>query len=177
MGNIFPHPMMPPGGFPIDEASWWYGNMASSGVRGYMNYTLFHFKVLRPIFLYLWNRSKKTRPVEGACADEARAVKQQVGIPVINTGGYQHGALIRKVISEGYCDGVAIARALIANNDLPKIIEQGRDLPERPCTFSNRCLVNAMANPLGCYDLTRFNGDHDAMVREVMTVFHPPPFP
>ena len=151
--------------------------MASSGVRGYMNYTLFHFKVLRPIFLYLWNRSKKTRPVEGACADESRAVKQQVGIPVINTGGYQHGALIRKVISEGYCDGVAIARSLIANNDLPKIIEQGRDLPERPCTFSNRCLVNAMANPLGCYDLTRFNGDHDAMVKEVMTVFHPPPFP
>jgi len=177
MGNIFPHPMMPPGGFPIDEASWWYGNMASSGVRGYMNYTLFHFKVLRPIFLYLWNRSKKTRPVEGACADESRAVKQQVGIPVINTGGYQHGALIRKVISEGYCDGVAIARSLIANNDLPKIIEQGRDLPERPCTFSNRCLVNAMANPLGCYDLRRFNGDHEAMVREVMTVFHPPPFP
>ena len=72
---------------------------------------------------------------------------------------------------------MAIARSLIANNDLPKIIEQGRDLPERPCTFSNRCLVNAMANPLGCYDLTRFNGDHDAMVKEVMTVFHPPPFP
>jgi 2,4-dienoyl-CoA reductase (NADPH2) len=150
--------------------------MAASGVRGYLNYTLFHFKALRPIFLYLWNRSKKRRAVEGACADESRAIKQRVGIPVINTGGYQRGGLIRKVISDGYCDGVAIARSLIANNDLPKIIARGADLPERPCTFSNRCLVNAMANPLGCYDLRRFNGDHEKMVEEVMTVFKPRTF-
>ena len=177
VGSIFPHPLIPPGGFPIDEANWWYGNMASSGVRGYMNYTLFHFKVLQPIFLYLWNRSKKKRPVEGVCAAEARAVKQQIGIPIINTGGYQHGRLIRKVISEQYCDAVAIARALIANNDLPKIIATGEDLPEQPCSFCNRCLLNAIANPLGCYDLRRYKGDHDKMIREVMTVYDPPPFP
>ena len=34
--------------------------------------------------------------------------------------------------------------------------------------------MNAIANPLGCYDVRRFNGDHAAMVREVMTVFDPP---
>ena len=77
------------------------------------------------------------------------------------------------MISEGYCDGVTIARPLIANNDLPKILESGRDLPERPCSFCNRCLVNAIANPLGCYDLRRYGGDRDAMIREVMSVFHP----
>lgn len=176
IGNIFPHPLLPPGGFPIDEANWWYGTMASSGVRGYMNYTLFHFKTLRPIFLYLWNRSKKSRPIEGVCAAEAKAVKREVGIPIINTGGYQHGRLIRKVISEEYCDAVAIARALIANNDLPKVVASGADVPDQPCSYCNRCLVNAMANPLGCYDLRRFGNDHDAMVREIMTVFDPPPF-
>jgi 2,4-dienoyl-CoA reductase-like NADH-dependent reductase (Old Yellow Enzyme family) len=173
MGSLFPHPQLPSGGFPVDEANWWYGGMVSGGVRAYLNYALFHYKILRPIFLALWNRSKKDRPVEAVCAEEAREIKKSVSIPVINTGGYQNGALIRKVISEGYCDGVTIARPLIANNDLPKILASGRDLPERPCSFCNRCLVNAIANPLGCYDLRRYGGDRDAMLREVMSVFHP----
>jgi 2,4-dienoyl-CoA reductase-like NADH-dependent reductase (Old Yellow Enzyme family) len=177
IGSIFPHPLLPSGGFPVDEANWWYGTMISSGVRGYLNYTLFHFKILRPIFLRLWNRTKKTRPVEGVCAEEARAVKQAVGIPVLNTGGYQDGQLIRKVISEGYCDGVSIARPLIANPDLPHILAAGRNLPERPCSFCNRCLVNAVANPLGCYDVRRFDGDRDRMIREVMSVFAPSAYP
>jgi len=177
LGSIFPHPLIPPGGFPVDEANWWYGNMASSGVRGYFNYALFHFKILRPIFLGFWNRTKKKHPIEGVGANECREIKKNVRIPVLNTGGYQDGQLIRKVITEGYCDGVTIARPLIANNDLPEILVQGKDLPERPCSFCNRCLVNAMANPLGCYDVRRYGGDHDAMIREVMTVFDPPPFP
>ncbi|MFA5921024.1 MAG: NADH:flavin oxidoreductase [Methylococcaceae bacterium] len=176
-GSMFPHPLVPPGGFPLDEANWWYGGMASAGVRGYLNYTVFHFKTLRPIFRFLWNRTKKDFPLEGVSADYCKEIKKSVNIPVLNTGGYQDGNLIRKVISEGYCDGVAIARPLIANNDLPKILQSGKDLPEKPCTFCNRCLINAIANPLGCYDVSRFDGDRDAMIKEVMTVFHPQPFP
>jgi 2,4-dienoyl-CoA reductase (NADPH2) len=175
IGSMFPHPQLPSGGFPVDELNWWYGGMASSGALAFLNYTLFHFKTLRPIFLTLWNRTKKERPVEGVCADEAREIKKHVKIPVLNTGGYQSGALIRKVISEGYCDGVTIARPLIANNDLPKILERGEE-PAQPCSFCNRCLINAIANPLGCYDVRRYGGDRDAMLREVMTVFTPPPF-
>ncbi|ADJ28235.1 NADH:flavin oxidoreductase [Nitrosococcus watsonii] len=175
-GSLFPHPLVPPGGFPLDETNWWYGSMASSGVRGYLNYTVFHFKALRPLFLWLWNRTKKKYPIEGVSAELCKQVKERVGIPVLNTGGYQAGKLIRKVISEGYCDGVAIARPLIANNDLPKVLQTGRDLPEKPCSFCNRCLLNAPANPLGCYDVRRYDNHHDAMIEEVMTVYDPPPF-
>jgi 2,4-dienoyl-CoA reductase-like NADH-dependent reductase (Old Yellow Enzyme family) len=176
-GSMFPHPLVPPGGFPLDEANWWYGGMASSGVRGYLNYTVFHFKKLRPIFRMLWNRTKKNFPLEGVSSEYCREIKKNVSIPVLNTGGYQDGRLIRKVISEGYCDGVAIARPLIANNDLPKILQQGKDLPDKPCTFCNRCLINAVANPLACYDVTRWDGDREAMIQEAMSVFQPPPFP
>ena len=95
---------------------------------------------------------------------------------MLNTGGYQRGSLIRRGIEEGYFDGVAIARPLIANNDLPKILASGRDEPERPCSFCNRCLINAIGNPLACYDLRRFRS-HEEMVQEAMTVFDPPPFP
>jgi 2,4-dienoyl-CoA reductase (NADPH2) len=176
LGSIFPHPLMPPGGTPPDELNWWYGNVMSSGARGYLNYTCFHFKTLRPLILYFWNRIKKTRNVEGVCLNEAREVKKVVKVPVLCTGGFQDGQLIRKAISEGYCDAVSMARPLIANNDLPQILKSGQDLPERPCSFCNRCLVNVVANPLGCYDIRRFDGDHGRMIQEVMSVFHPAPF-
>ena len=176
IGSIFPHPLLPSGGFPVDEANWWYGIMASSGVRSFANLVAFHFRLLRPIFLWLWNRTKKDHPVEGVSAEYAREVKKNVRIPVINTGGYQDARLIRAVLSQGWCDAVSIARPLIANPDLPKMIEGGKDLPDSPCTFCNRCLLNAIANPLGCYDVSRFGGDQDAMIRQVMSVFRPDGF-
>jgi 2,4-dienoyl-CoA reductase (NADPH2) len=173
IGNIFPHPQLPSGGFPIDEANWWYGVMVSSGVRAYLNYTLFHFPALRPLFLKLWNRTKKDRPVEAVCATEAREVRKNVSIPVINTGGYQDGRIIRRILNEGYADAVSIARPLIANPQLPQVLASGADLPERPCSFCNRCLLNAIANPLGCYDERRFP-DRETMIREVMSVYDAP---
>src|SRR5262249_38113713 len=121
MGSVFPHPMMPPGGTPPDEMNWWYTNILSGGARGYLNYTLFHFRTLRRLIFYVWNRQKKNWPVEGVCVDLAKSVKKAVKVPVLCTGGFQDGRLIRKVISEGYVDAVSIARPLIANNDLPQI--------------------------------------------------------
>jgi len=176
IGSMFPHPLLPPGGFPPDELNWWYGSMISSGVFGYRNYTMFHFKVLRPIFSFLWGRMKKDHPVEAVSSEYSREIKKNVSLPIINTGGYQDGRVIRRVISEGYTDAVSIARPLIANRDLPQVLESGRDLPDKPCSFCNRCLVNAIVNPLGCYDVRRFDGDHDAMVARILEVFHPSQF-
>jgi 2,4-dienoyl-CoA reductase (NADPH2) len=176
IGSMFPHPLLPPGGFPPDELNWWYGNMISSGVRGYFNYTMFHFRILRPIFTFLWARTKKDHPVEAVSSEYCRHIKTNVSVPIINTGGYQDGRVIRRVISDGTTDAVSIARPLIANRDLPHILAAGSDLPEKPCSFCNRCLVNAIANPLGCYDVRRFDGNHDAMVAKILEVFHPSQF-
>jgi len=98
-------------------------------------------------------------------------------VSIVGPGtGLGVGALIRKAISQGYCDAVTMARPLIANNDLPQILKKGQDQPDRPCTFCNRCLINAVANPLGCYDIRRFDGDHDKMVEQIMTVYRPATF-
>jgi 2,4-dienoyl-CoA reductase-like NADH-dependent reductase (Old Yellow Enzyme family) len=176
IGSIFPHPLLPSGGFPPDELNWWYGAMISSGVRGYLNYTMFHFKILRPIFTFLWGRTKKDHPVEAVSSEYSKEIKKNVQVPIINTGGYQDAGVIRRVIAEGYTDAVSIARPLIANRTLPQVFADGKDLPEKPCSFCNRCLVNAIANPLGCYDVRRYGGDHEAMVAEIMTVFRPSQF-
>jgi 2,4-dienoyl-CoA reductase (NADPH2) len=177
VGSIFPHPLIPPGGLPPDEMNWWYGIMSNSGTRSFLNYALFHFPPLRPLFLGLWDRMKKQFPIEGVCVALAKEVKQAVSIPVICTGGFQDGRLIRRVIADGWVDGVSIARPLVANNDLPHVLASGKDLPDRPCTFCNRCLINAVANPLGCYDVSRYGGDQEAMIAEVLSVFRPPHFP
>ena len=114
--------------------------------------------------------------MEAVSSEYCREIKKNVGVPIINTGGYQDAKVIGRVISEGYTDAVSIARPLIANRNLPQILRSGQDLPEKPCTFCNRCLVNAPANPLGCYDVRRFDGDHDAMIAEIMKVYKPPVF-
>jgi 2,4-dienoyl-CoA reductase-like NADH-dependent reductase (Old Yellow Enzyme family) len=173
IGSIFPHPLLPSGGFPLDVTSGSYGVMIASGTRAYLNHQLFRYRLLRPLFRKLWNRAKKDWDVEGVSRELAREVKRNVTIPVINTGGYQDASLVRKLLEDGWIDAVSIARPLVANNDLPQIWAAGRDLPERPCSFCNRCLVHAIADPLGCYDLDRFDGDYDAMVREIHSVYHP----
>jgi 2,4-dienoyl-CoA reductase (NADPH2) len=111
---------------------------------------------------------------QGCNLDEASAIKKQITIPVICTGGFQQASYIRKAIEGGHCDAVSMARPLIANHDLPKIFAQGKDLPDRPCTYCNKCLVYAIAYPLGCYEVARYDGDYDKMIEEIMSVFDPP---
>jgi 2,4-dienoyl-CoA reductase-like NADH-dependent reductase (Old Yellow Enzyme family) len=174
-GVSFPHPLNPPGGFPVDWALRTYDAFLSSGIYTFGRYMLLRYRPLRPLFTYFWNHSKGS-VVEGINADAARAIKQQVKIPVLCTGGFQTASYIRRIIGEGYCDAVSIARSLVANNDLVQQFAAGKDRPDRPCTYCNKCLVNAPKNPLGCYEVSRFDGDYDKMIAEVMSVFEPSPF-
>jgi len=176
-GSLFPHPLNPPGDFSFDTIVNTYDTMIASGMYTLRNYFLFRYKVLRPIFYLLWFRMKWGKPVEGIGADYARAIKQHVKIPVISTGGYQTASFIRRHLEEGYFDAVAIARPLIANNDLVQQWERGFDQPERPCTYCNKCLLNAPKNPLGCYELSRFDGDYEAMLKQILSVYgHSPDY-
>ena len=40
---------------------------------------------------------------------------------------------------------------------------------------TSRCLVNAVENPLGCYDQSRFDSRAE-MLAQIMSVFTPAPF-
>ena len=73
-------------------------------------------------------------------------------------------------------DAVSMARPLVANNDLVRYYERGVDLPPKPCTFCNKCLVNDLENPLGCYEIDRFDGDYrrDDASRSCRSSIHPP---
>jgi 2,4-dienoyl-CoA reductase-like NADH-dependent reductase (Old Yellow Enzyme family) len=175
IGSLFPHPLNPPGDFSYETIAATYDVMLSAGTRTLLNYFFFRYPPLRPIFHWMWFRMKKGRPIEAVSLEEARAIKRAVTIPVISTGGYQDAATIRRIITDGACDAVSMARALIANNDLVQLYAAGKDMPDRPCTHCNKCLLNVIKNPLGCYELSRFGGDYDAMIEEILSVFRTHP--
>jgi 2,4-dienoyl-CoA reductase (NADPH2) len=173
-GGYFPHPRNPAGDLPVDEFLKSYDSMISSGSRTLRNYLLLRTGLTRDLFHDRWIKARG-EVIEGANLADANAIKQAVSIPVICTGGFQTASVIRDALTSGKCDAVSIARSLIANNDLPEMFRSGKDRPPVPCTYCNKCLVNAVENPLGCYDETRFT-TREAMVKQIMSVFDPPPF-
>jgi 2,4-dienoyl-CoA reductase-like NADH-dependent reductase (Old Yellow Enzyme family) len=175
-GSFFPHPRNPKGtDLPVDDLEKSYDTMISSGERTFMNFLLFR-GLTGEIARRRWNQAAgDPQTIEGDNLPDARAIKEAVAVPVICTGGFQTASVIRRAISGGDCDAVSIARPLIANNDLVHMFAQGADSAPKPCTYCNKCLVNAVENPLGCYDETRFDS-REAMIEQIMSVFHPPPF-
>ena len=66
---------------------------------------------------------------------------------------------------------------------LPHILaaRNGPD-PQKECTYCNKCLINDLANPLGCYELSRYDGDtfeakYRNMIASVMSVYRPTTYP
>lgn len=183
-GSTFPHPRNPAGDLPLNDLHRWYDGMLSQGTRAPMNYAIFSNPLLGRAFQALW-RWRRGKVIEGINLDYARAVSEAIGkidpdIKVLCTGGFQHADRIAEAIRSKACDGVTMARPLIANNDLPKILAEANG-PEKECTYCNKCLLNDLENPLGCYDLSRFDGTsfedrYGKMIKQVMSVFEPPTF-
>ena len=143
--------------------------MISSGRSTFRNFLLLRNDLTGRLFDDQWVM-RRGNVIEGLNLPDAAAIKKAVSIPVICTGGFQTASLIRDAIASAQCDAVSMARPLIANPDLPQMFERGLDRPPVPCTYCNKCLVNAVANPLGCYDETRFT-TREAMVRSILSVF------
>jgi 2,4-dienoyl-CoA reductase (NADPH2) len=175
-GSYFPHPRNPAGDFPLDELVKTYDTLLSSGMLTVRNYLLFRGRLTGRFFKRRWEQARgDASRIEGINLPDAQKIKAAVRIPVLCTGGFQTAAVIENAIAKGKCDAVTIARPLIANNDLVQMFARGVGRPAKPCTYCNRCLVNAVENPLACYDESRYTS-HGEMVREAMTVFDPPPF-
>ncbi|HKG24474.1 MAG TPA: NADH:flavin oxidoreductase, partial [Thermomicrobiales bacterium] len=173
-GGIFPHPRNPAGKFPIEDVVKTYDTELSSGVHTLRNYVLFRTFPLNRWFKRQWEKPARGR-IEGISLADARAVKEATGVPVICAGGFQTASVIDAAIGGGSCDAVSMARPLLANNDLVNMFAQGIDRPPKPCTYCNKCLVNFLENPLGCYDERRF-ASREEMIRQIYSVYEPRAF-
>lgn len=175
VGSFFPHPRNPAGiDLPIDDLVQTYDALLSNGQSAFRTYLF--FRNLPAIARRQWNEAApRPNEIEGQNLPDARAVKSAVSVPVICTGGFQTASVIAAALERKDCDAVSIARPLIANNDLVHMFRDGRDRPERPCTYCNKCLARVVKDPLGCYDEGRYPS-REAMLAEIMSVFDPPAF-
>jgi 2,4-dienoyl-CoA reductase-like NADH-dependent reductase (Old Yellow Enzyme family) len=181
-GNMFIHPRNPAGPLPVDVAARTYQSMLASGELSFPFYLMFRSYWLRDVAKWFWGRALQDklsdpRPwekLEGLNLEAARAVKNAVKIPVLCTGGFQTPSVIRQAIESGACDAVTIARPLLANPTLPKDAREASQRNQRdyrvavPCTCCNKCTVNVLENPLGCYERSRFES-YDAMIEHVLS--------
>jgi 2,4-dienoyl-CoA reductase (NADPH2) len=183
-GSTFPHPRNPPGEISTRALSRWYGGMLASGVRTHFNYAIFSSPVGGPLFERLW-RWRRGKVIEGINAEYSKYLRTEItkidpSIKFLCTGGFQHASNIAGVIRDGSCDGVSMARTLIANNDLPEILQKANGpTRQKECTYCNKCLVNDLANPIGCYEVSRYDGDTfeekwSNLIKSVMSVYEPP---
>ncbi len=155
-----------------------HDSLISSGVLTLRNYLLFNGRLTGEFVQAALGRGNggPKDQIEGLNLPDARTIKQAVAdIPIICTGGFQTAAIIDEAIGRGDCDAVSIARPLIANNDLVKQFARGIGRPAEPCTYCNKCLVNAPENPLGCYEEARFPS-REAMIQQILSVYRPQTF-
>lgn len=139
--------------------------MYYEGTRAPATFFLMQFAPFRRLFEWNWGRRMPFKrrgrllpeKIEGMNQADAAQIKVASGLPVICVGGWQTASRIREALDAGRCDVVSIARGLLANPDLVQMFANGQNAPARPCTYCNKCLVNALLQPLACWEETRFD--------------------
>jgi len=140
------------------------GTLPADAVRNFFNYTrhlstkawgramLLNLLPL-PLLSLIMNLGWKVD--EGCNADFAAAFKRALGIPIIANAGFQRREVIEGALA-GKSDLVSMARPLLANPELLQVFRDGRSLPDKPCTFCNRCCTTTTLVPVSCYEPKRF---------------------
>lgn len=157
-GYGFPNPKGNPGTFPIHEMKMFYNSnrhlSAKASIRAIV-FNLIPEFILQPVANIGW------KDIPAISSDDAKRFKEEVGLPVISNGGYQHKEVIENTLYHGKADMVSMARPLLANVDLIKQFKTGKSKADNPCTHCNRCPVRTANFPLGCYDLSRFKNEKE----------------
>lgn len=71
---------------------------------------------------------------------EAQAFKAAVSLPVVTTHRINDPLVAERILAEGYADMIGMARALIADPELPRKAREGRFSDIRPCVACNTCV-------------------------------------
>lgn len=169
-GFGFPNPRDVPGDFPTKEIKLFYNSTRHLTAKAWWRAAIVNV-LPSALFEIQWKKVPMINldaAMRFKAAMEA-AAKGDNGHPVhvIVNGGFQQRAEIQKALDSGL-DMVSMARALLANPDLPKQYCEGATDPVCPCTRCNRCVGRTGTSPLGCYEPARF-ASIEQMKDQIMT--------
>ena len=163
-GFGFPGPKVTPGNFPLLESSIFINSIRhlsfKAACRAAMLNILPNF-VAKRLFNIGWKYK------QGINLEYADRFKKEIGLPIIANGGFKQMDFIENALSQNKCDLVAMARALIANPNIVKDFETGKNEPDIPCTYCNKCAGRTATSPLGCYEPDRFSSIEE-MEKQIM---------
>lgn len=95
----------------------------------------------------------------GPLVELSRQVKSTVGIPVVAIGKIGGPQIAEEIISNGKADFIAMARALVADPDLPLKAFTGKTDDIRPCVYCLEDCVDKGVNSIGrCCTVNPFAG-------------------
>jgi 2,4-dienoyl-CoA reductase-like NADH-dependent reductase (Old Yellow Enzyme family) len=163
-GFGFVHPKESVGAWPVDEFHLFANSVRHLSAKAKARAMLVN-AVPRAVLAAIGGIGWRYRPA--ANADYARAFKQATGLPVIGNGGFEQRGHLEAALQSGQCDLIAMARPLLANPDLVSLYWNGRNGPQQPCSYCNRCTVATAVLPLGCYDRRRF-ASQEAMEAQIL---------
>jgi 2,4-dienoyl-CoA reductase-like NADH-dependent reductase (Old Yellow Enzyme family)/thioredoxin reductase len=98
-----------------------------------------------------WVIQPLSRP-RGCLVDLAEEVKSVVSIPVIAVGRINDPELAERILAEGKADLIAFGRALLADEDLPKKVTEGRTHEIRRCIACCQACIDELfaEHRIGC---------------------------
>ena len=138
-GDSFPHPLIPAGLLPTDDARRALAGMFYEGRRAQRHFFLMPVRAVPPFHrVELGQADAFQAPteqllpekIEGMNQDDAAKIKAASGLPVICVGGWQTASRIREALAAGHCDVVSIARGLLANPDMVHRFAEGQNAPD-----------------------------------------------
>lgn len=101
--------------------------------------------ILEPVMSYAWPAS------EGYNLPQARAFKDALSIPVLCVGGFKTPSVMQAALTDGHCDAISVARALIADPYLYRHFTTPDPLAP-VCNFCNQCIGVAGGLQIACYE-------------------------
>ena len=109
--------------------------------------------------------------IEGMNQDDAAKIKLASGLPVICVGGWQTASRIRDALQRGPLRRhLHRARPAGQSRTWCSGSPKARTRRTRPCTYCNKCLVNALLQPLACWEEARFDS-REQMFDEAYRVY------
>jgi len=138
-------------GFTFERGQWkgFFSTVTSIGMG--KNLPWYHRGSARLMAPLLdWGLNRVADYSEGFNLRYSRLFKQALRIPVICVGGFIHREAMEQAITNGDCDMVSVARALIADPFLYRNMQQGVQGPQ--CDFCNACYARGAMWPVDCYN-------------------------